>query len=297
MPTGASKAPHPSLSAETIAGAFRAACHQELVALKPGNVHVHAAGHGMEVRDFELSAQAAAPHIAKAGASVGARILGAVEATWASVATNTNLGIVLLCAPLAAAAERVASGETLRAALARVLRGLDRQDAADAFAAIARANPAGLGKAAEADVASPATVTLLQAMALAADRDRIAQAYVTDYADIFDFALPRFAAARIAAEQPDLAVTAVHMALLSTFPDSHIARKWGPAAAEAVRAEAAGLAPAWQPAVTTSGLHTLREFDASLKARRLNPGTTADFVVATLFTNSLQTQIARSVRA
>jgi triphosphoribosyl-dephospho-CoA synthase len=32
----------------------------------------------------------------------------------------------------------------------------------------------------------------------------------------------------------------------------------------------------------------LKEFDHSLKARRLNPGTSADLTVATLFTASLQ---------
>ena len=46
-------------------------------ALKPGNVHVHAGGHGMEAEQFEASAVAAAPFLAAAGATVGARILRA----------------------------------------------------------------------------------------------------------------------------------------------------------------------------------------------------------------------------
>lgn len=121
----------PRLDPELIAEGFRDACRQELAALKPGNVHVHSPGHGLEVRDFELSADAAAPHIAARGARVGARIRAAVEATWGAVATNTNLGIVLLCAPLAAAAETARRGETLRCALARAGRprppGRDRR--------------------------------------------------------------------------------------------------------------------------------------------------------------------------
>ena len=38
--------------------AYLEACALELRALKPGNVHVHAAGHGMTAADFERSAAA-----------------------------------------------------------------------------------------------------------------------------------------------------------------------------------------------------------------------------------------------
>lgn len=282
-------------SSDAIARGFRDACRHELAALKPGNVHVHGAGHGLEVRDFERSADVAAPCIAARGTRVGERILAAVSATWDAVATNTNLGIVLLCAPLAAAAEQTGAGETLRTSLMRVLDGLDRRDAADTFAAIARANPAGLGRAPEADVCGPATVTLLEAMRLAASRDRIANAYASGFADVFDFALPRLAAARRSEPSSDLAVTSLHMNLLAAFPDSHIARKWGVAAAEQVRDEAAALAP--QPGNILNALQTLIDFDSSLKRRGINPGTTADFVVASLFAEFLEKEIALSVSA
>ena len=94
----------------TVAELFRLSCRAELEALKPGNVHIHAEGHGMTVADFLRSADAAAPCIAAAGAPVGTRILRAIEATRTAVGQNTNLGIVLLCAPIAAAsATRVRS--------------------------------------------------------------------------------------------------------------------------------------------------------------------------------------------
>ena len=105
--------------------------------------------------------------------------------------------------------------------------------------AIARANPGGLGEAEKGDVKGPATMTLVEAMALAADRDRIAYAYVTGFDDVFSFALPRLYAARRAAANEGMAITALHMALLAAFPDSHIVRKYGPLSAEGVRAEAA----------------------------------------------------------
>src|SRR5262249_33817865 len=152
-----------------------------------------APGHRMEVNDFLRSAEVSAAPIAARGARVGVRVRAAVEATLKTVGQNTNLGIVLLCAPLAAAAE--APGAALRPALARVLDRLDRADAADVFAAIAAANPGGLGRAVRHDVNAPALVTLREAMAEAAERDRIARQYVTAYEDIFSLGLPALAAA------------------------------------------------------------------------------------------------------
>ena len=82
-----------------IAAAYRASCLDELDALKPGNVHAFADGHRMAVADFVASAEISAPHLAEAGAPVGRRVLRAVEATIDQVGQNTNLGILLLCAP------------------------------------------------------------------------------------------------------------------------------------------------------------------------------------------------------
>jgi triphosphoribosyl-dephospho-CoA synthase len=225
------------LDQTNVGAAFVAACHAELQALKPGNVHVHSAGHGMDIHHFERAAAAAAPFIADPSLSVGGRILGAVKASFAATGLNTNLGIVLLAAPLAAAAESPGDAN-LRDRLAHVLDGLDRADAADAFQAIVVANPAGLGRADQGDVNGAATVTLLEAMALAADRDRIAKAYVTRFDDLFTLGLPALHAGRRAAATETLAITALHMTYLAAFPDSHIARKFGLEVAEIVRDEA-----------------------------------------------------------
>ena len=151
-----------------IAEAFIAACRDEIEAPKPGNVHVFADGHGMTVSDFLRSAEAAAPALSNPSLPVGARILAAVEATFAAAGMNTNLGIILLCAPLAAAAE---TGEDLHTALRKILAGLTLADADFAFRAILHASPAGLGTAARHDVRGNADVTLLEAMREAAGRD------------------------------------------------------------------------------------------------------------------------------
>lgn len=285
----------PGLSEAEISEAFLAACRAELAALKPGNVHVHAGGHGMETHHFEASAAAAAPWIATPHLKVGTRILRAVEASLAVAGCNTNLGILLLTAPLAAAAQADTAGD-LRTRVRRVLSALDASDAANVYEAIRRANPGGLGSAPEEDVAAPPTLGLREAMALAADRDRIARAYVTDLDEIFAFGLPALERISLATEDPALAITTLHMAYLAQAPDSHIARKFGNETALSVREEAARRRALWDPVATQKTLAGLLALDRDLKERSLNPGTTADFVVATLFAAGVSGRLGPSRR-
>ena len=223
-----------------IAAAFVAACRDELAAPKPGNVHVFADGHRMSVADFMRSADAAVGRLTEPNARIGQRILGAVAATRAMVGTNTNLGIILLCAPLAAAAEIATAN--LRAAVADLLQSLDIADANLAFQAIALASPGGLGHAERHDVHAPATVSLRQAMAEAADRDRIAHQFSSDFEDIFDRGLVSFDQAAARWRDPKWVTLAVYLGFLADFPDTHIVRRHGIAAAEDVRRSAASFA-------------------------------------------------------
>jgi len=275
------------ISRRIVAEAFIAACRDELEAPKPGNVHVYASGHGMTAAQFLNSAAAAADPLCAPATRVGARIRGAVEATLRAVGANTNLGIVLLCAPLAAAAELEAL--KLRDALVRVLDDLDLRDADDAFAAIVQASPAGLGRVEKHDVFAAAQVTLKQAMAEAADRDRIARQYATGFADVFDLGMRLHAAATTRWSDPTFAVLAVYLGFLSKFPDSHIVRKHGAeVATEVCRAAMKFDALLWSAQEPADLLGELLAWDAALKARSLNPGTTADLTVATLFGRRLQ---------
>jgi len=285
-------APKEAVAADRIADAFREACLAELRALKPGNVHDYAEGHGMTLAHFETSAAVAAPVIAAPGLRVGQRILKAVEATNAAVGLNTNLGIILLAAPLIAGVWRPEHG-TLRERVAGVLDALDRADAEQAYAAIRLASPGGIGDSAEQDVAQPPTVTLKQAMALAAERDRIARQYVTYFQDIFETGVPRLKQAMASGLPIEEAVSAVHLRFMAAFADSHIQRKYGAATGEAVRGEADLLDRDWLwhgPWVERR--RRLLAFDAKLKSRSLNPGTSADLTVACLLAHRLEDMIA-----
>jgi triphosphoribosyl-dephospho-CoA synthase len=264
-------------------GAFVRACRLDVEARKPGNVSFASPGHRMSGQLFVTSAEAAAGPLCAAGACVGRRIEGAMRATWDLVQCNTNLGIVLLCAPLAAAAERwepQGGADGLRSEVAAVLAALDLEDARGAYAAIALAQPAGLGEVPEQDVAHPPTVGLREAMALAADADRIARQYVRDLEDVFALGLPAFQAPIAAGAGPIRAMQGAFLAFLGAFPDSHIARKHGLAVAHSVMTEA----EAWRrrpPAERLDDDPAFAEWDESLKARGLNPGTSADLSVAT----------------
>jgi triphosphoribosyl-dephospho-CoA synthase len=274
-----------SRAADALQDAFLAACEAELAALKPGNVHIHAAGHGMTVEDFRRSAAAAAAPLCRRGSAVGKRIDAAVDASWRAVAQNTNLGIILLAAPLLAAAER--RGGTLQDRVRRTLADLTVEDARDAFAAIARANPGGLGRAAEQDVAAPPTVTLLEAMRLAAERDLIARQYADGYAEVFAIGVSGIRRDKQHGLRADCITTRAYLTFLAEFPDSHLARKFGIGVAEAVRSEAAAFLRSL-PADPDAAMAPLLDFDQSLKARGLNPGTSADLTVASLLAVALE---------
>lgn len=271
---------------DAIAAAFVTACFDELEAPKPGNVHVFAPGR-KPVDLFRRSAEVAVQPLVMPRARIGARILGAVDATVSAVGTNTNLGIVLLCAPLAAAAETAA--RDLRAEVAHILDALDLEDATLAFRAIARAAPGGLGRAARHDVHAPATVTLREAMAAAADRDLIARQYVTVFEAIFATGEPVLDAALRRWDEPKWATLAVYLQFLSAFDDSHVLREHGSAVAAEVRRAAMALgerlAHAHDPAESFADL---LDWDRSLKVRAINPGTSADLTVATLFVRRLR---------
>lgn len=276
--------------ATVLAARFKAACIAELEAVKPGNVHALADGHGMTVQDFLRSAEAAAGVIAQPELSIGQRILQAIQATQAAVGCNTNLGIVLLCAPLIQTALQ-AGGKITREYLQRTLAQLSVKDAEDAFAAIRLANPAGLGHSARHDVAMPADVTLLDAMREAAERDLIARQYANGYEQVYagrDYY--RDLCARW--ERPAWATSALYLYFLTHFPDSHIARKYGTDLALNVQQEAA---VHWQALASCDNpktyLRPLLDFDRSLKERGINPGTSADMTVATLLTEGLSTAI------
>ena len=265
-----------------LANAFKAACMAELEALKPGNVHIFADGHGMTVQDFIASADAVSEVIAQPDLSLGERILQSVQATQKTVGINTNLGMILLCAPIIQAKLNTTSAG-LQANIHAVLGSTNIKDAEACFAAIRLANPAGLGESAQHDVNQAADCTLLQAMQQSANQDSIARQYNNNFADVFD-GLACYQKALAKWQRPAWAASALYLHFLSNFLDSHIVRKQGETIAKLVQNEAIEHAAEFNKAFNPKNYQSaLMTFDAALKKRGLNPGTSADLTVATLF--------------
>ncbi len=250
------------------------ACIWEATARKPGNVHRYCDFADSNYPDFLLSAAAIAPMMATASQRrVGATILDAVQATRRLTGTNTNLGIVLLLAPLAA----VPPEQVLRSGVESVLAGLDVADARLTYEAIRLASPGGLGQVAQQDVREQPTQTLRQVMALAAERDLIARQYANGFTEVFNAGVPALLAGLSHTGSIEGAIIAAHLLLMADYPDTLIARKCGRGVAE----EAARRARA----VIDAGWWGLSRFDAWLRedGHMRNPGATADLLTASLF--------------
>lgn len=273
-------------SRDQLRAAYEQACRSEIEALKPGNVHLFADGHRMSAEQFVTSAEVSSGPLSDPGLPLGLRILEAVRATRRAVGTNTNLGILLLCAPLIRAAEM---GGDLHGNLGTVLDRLDMEDTAAVFEAIVLASPGGLGSADAHDVREKPTAGLLEAMEAAASRDRIARQYITCYDDVFGIGVPALEDALARGESGMWPAIFAYMAFFSGFADSHIARIHGVETAERVRDEAAAIRAALQSSHGEEArIAFLMEIDRSLKARAINPGTSADLTVATLLVHSLR---------
>ena len=256
------------------------ACLLDVIAPKPGNVHRGADFEDATFLDFAASAVAIGPIIAQApNQGLGPTILGAVQATRQVTATNTNLGIILLLAPLASVADQPDPA----GAIGKVLRQTSEQDALDLFRAIRLAGAGGLGQVAEMDATQDESqpTDILSAMELARERDTIAELYVTDFRALFQTILPQLVS-HCHEYGPIHGLIASHVALLASQPDTLIARKCG----KQVAAEASQRAAQITGQVgSEEWWRALSDLDFWLRAdgNRRNPGTTADLLTAAMF--------------
>lgn len=265
----------------------------EVSAPKAGNVHKNAAFEDVTWLDFVTSAIVTSPILAQAHTlGVGRCILDCVKVTRQAVGSNTNLGMLLLLAPLNAAAGDAAAVNGPRD-VQRVLDALTQDDAELVYQAIALAKPGGLGKAAKGDVTrlqkNQPVPGLVEAMGLAADRDTVAKQYVNGFADVFEVAQNLAEALSLSATSAsplslDEAIVLAHLQLMARVPDTLIARKLGKTVAQesALRAQEV-LASNWPTGKTSQA--SFKSLDHWLRAdgHKRNPGTSADLIAAALW--------------
>jgi triphosphoribosyl-dephospho-CoA synthase len=254
----------------------------EVKARKPGNVSPLCDFEDVTYADFVRSADAIAPVIDSAQQGdfcVGQIVLECIKATRQVTSTNTNLGILLLLAPLTKA-----GNSDLQSGVQRVLQMLTSEDARAVYEAIRLACPGGMGEVAEQDIRQEPTQSLQQVMALAAQRDLIARQYVNGFAEVFAEGLPALQQGIERLRSIEGGIISCHLQLLARHRDSLIERKLGQReAAEASRRAEQVLAAGWPE--RPEGKAALKDYDVWLRGRghQRNPGTTADLVTACLF--------------
>ncbi len=276
------------LTNKQLADAYLYACEVELQAFKPGNVSIYADGHDMTVEDFRVSARQSVTSLTNKDYSVGERIYYAVKGTQTAVGCNTNLGILLLSAPLIMAAETAQVATDIQKNLHSILTQTTVGDADWVFQAIALAAPGGLGQSEQQDVAEKPQFTLIQAMKLAENRDRIARQFTTNYKDIFDFLVLRYNEKLNQWGNSGWAAVAVYSAMLAKYPDSHIERKYGNLHTRMVMDQMALVDDKLSQTDSPERLEGyLRNVDTEFKTAGINPGTTADLTVITVLAAKL----------
>jgi triphosphoribosyl-dephospho-CoA synthase len=268
------------------------ACLLEVSAPKPGNVCPGRHFADARYEHFLASAVAIGGPLAGAGTRpIGATVRLAVEATARWAPSNTNLGIVLLFAPLARAAAQTQpsiSSERLRDAVRDVLETTTIEDAREVYTAIRLASPGGLGRVEQQDVAGDPDVTLLEAMRLAQHRDGIAREYASAFETTFQIGAPALAVARRDALTWDDAVVETFLTLLAAAPDTHIARRGGAELADEVSRRARATLDAGGVR-SDGGRRLIAELDRALRDgdHLGSPGTTADLTAAAIFVHLL----------
>lgn len=266
----------------TIGQCATLACLLEASAPKVGNVHRGADFDNLTFHDFAISAVVIGPALESAAkVGVGRAVLDAISATRQAVGTNTNLGMILLLAPLAAIPRSQAiTGEQVSA----VLEGLTPEDCRLVYEAIGLAQPGGLGKVKSMDVADTPPANLLAAMRSAADRDLIARQYADNFTLVLEGVTPALIGGRDRGWSLTEAIIHTHVALLAEHRDSLILRKCGAKTATQASAMAAQVLEFGGPG-NEDYYAALADFDFWLRAdgNRRNPGTTADLIAAGLF--------------
>jgi triphosphoribosyl-dephospho-CoA synthase len=274
-------------SQAAIGSLAQTACTWEVLARKAGNVCPGREFPDLRVADFLASADAIAPILEEALLQpLGITILRCIHETRKVVNTNTNLGIVLLLAPLAS----VPQDKPLRPGVADVLARTTVDDSRNAYAAIRLAQPGGLGQVPDQDVRDEPTLRLRDVMALAQDRDLIAAQFATDFALVLDLAEVALVQSVRKHGNIERSIIELQLYLLSRKGDDLIRRKL---------ADQAGVYRELADKIldgleTPMGRRAYLEFDAYLRAdnHARNPGTTADLIAAVLFVALRENMIA-----
>ena len=211
---------------------------------------------------------------------------------------NIHLGVILLFAPLAAAAgatflDKEFDVMRLKEYTQQIISRATSRDSVDIYAAIERAmSQKNLGSTEDLDVNDQQSIkriikeniTPLKIFELCKDRDMICHEWVTGFSTIFEKGYPHLRYRIKSGADINDATIDTFLSILTEYPDSLIQRKMGRDAAQKVSNRAREILQAGGTG-TVKGKEKLWRLDEELKKEKglLNPGTTADLTAGSLF--------------
>lgn len=210
---------------------------------------------------------------------------------------NVNFGEILLLTPLVIGAamclfEGDLSINHFRSEATRVIANGSILDGVLVYQAFQVANPGSMGSRERYDVTNPRAVeeilhdkmTFRDLFLLNNGTDDISDELTQGFPRTFQEGLPHFAEELRASKNPNAAIVDTFLFLLGNKPDSFITRKVGAERAQAVQIRAKDVLSRGGM-LAKGGEEAVWALDEKLQKEkgRLNPGTTADIIGATLF--------------
>ena len=266
---------------------------------KPGNVHRTRDYDDMEFEDFIISGIVIGDTIKKATTNVnidnpqlGKYILEAVSETDRWIKNNTNLGIVMMITPIAAAAAVSDGFDDIRENVKLLMSNTSVDDACDLYDAINIADAGGMGDQDEYDVASDNAKqelrdnnqTMYDVLKISAPWDMLAREMTSDMPAVFEIGYPTYHELKNEKSKNESCVL-TFLTILSQVPDTLISRKYGNDEALKISMMTRDLLKMRD---SPDFDEKLKEFDDYLFKNKYNPGTTADLTAASIFVSYLK---------
>ena len=269
-------------SLDDLKSAYLFSCKKDIELIKPGNVNLLSSHKDTKAQDYLDSAILSSEELFNQNYSLGKRILESVNVTRSQVNVNTNLGIILLCAPVIQSYIDF-NNLDLREGIKKTLSTTSIKDTHDLCAAINISSPGGLGDSDMYDTASYPNASIKQIMDYSQEYDRISYQYSHNFSDIFDFIIPKLEFLNQRYESLDISLSLLFIEILAKIPDSHISRKFGDKIAKKTSNNAHDLLKILDREHDPDYLaKALNNLDYEYKKKGINPGTTADLLVASL---------------
>ena len=269
-------------SLDDLKSAYLFSCKKDIELIKPGNVNLLSSHKDTKAQDYLDSAILSSKELFNQNYSLGKRILESVNVTRSQVNVNTNLGIILLCAPVIQSYIDF-NNLDLREGIKKTLSTTSIKDTHDLCAAINISSPGGLGDSDMYDTGSYPNASIKQIMDYSQEYDRISYQYSHNFSDIFDFIIPKLEFLNQRHESLDITLSLLFIEILAKIPDSHISRKFGDKIAKKTSNNAHDLLKILDREHDPDYLaKALNNLDYEYKKKGINPGTTADLLVASL---------------